>query len=224
MNLLFIALAPILLIAFYIYWRDKHEKEPVKQLMSALVAGIVIVIPIFPIEMLLKDMISFNNKYTNAMYYAFVVAAFSEEIFKYIAFFAVIWRNKNFNELFDGIVYAAYISLGFAAIENILYVFQNGFSVGIVRAFTAVPAHALFGITMGYYFSLAKFEQKKRGLHIFLALVVPIFLHGFYDFCLMSKNTWLLLVLLVFFVVAWILGFKKMKKLSKASVFINRED
>ena len=96
-----------------------------------------------------------------AAYTAFIVAALTEEGMKFLAFYFFFWKNRNFNERFDGIVYAVYISLGFAGIENILYVFTGGYSVGVIRALTAVPAHALFGIVMGYYFGMAKFNPGR---------------------------------------------------------------
>jgi RsiW-degrading membrane proteinase PrsW (M82 family) len=76
----------------------------------------------------------------------------------------VLYNNKNFNEPFDGIVYAVIVSMGFATIENIIYVFQYGFATGILRLFTAVPAHAAFGILMGYFLGKAKFTHGKSSI------------------------------------------------------------
>ena len=92
-----------------------------------------------------------------------------------------IWRDKNFDEYFDGIVYACFISLGFACVENIMYVVVNGVGTGIVRAMLSVPAHFLFGILMGYFLSLAKFTPEKRKHYIFLGLLFAIVAHGLYD-------------------------------------------
>ena len=124
-------------------------------------------------------------------------------------------------EKFDGIVYAVFISLGFALVENILYVFgdSDGASVGILRAVTAVPAHALFGVVMGYHFAIAKFEPSHRAIEFVLALAFPILLHGLYDFWLMSENGYLLLLFIPYVIVLWIFGFKRMKTHSDDSVF-----
>ncbi|NTV84728.1 MAG: PrsW family intramembrane metalloprotease, partial [Bacteroidales bacterium] len=119
----------------------------------------------------------------------------------------------------DGIVYAVFISLGFAAIENILYVFQGGYSVGIVRAVTAVPAHALFGIMMGYNFGLARFNAEYRRLNLFAAFAIPFISHGAYDFLLMGNSQFLMLVFIPVYIFYWITGFRKMKKLSDDSAF-----
>ena len=110
------------------------------------------------IEGLIAEPSGAGEGLASAGYTAFVVAGFTEELMKYLAFYFFFWQERNFNEKFDGIIYAVYISLGFAAVENILYVFSGGMGVGFVRAFTAVPAHALFGISMGYYFGLARFD------------------------------------------------------------------
>lgn len=193
-------------------------------LLKTFLLGALITIPIIFVEHFLGNY--WSSKYqpeahalTNAAYVAFVVAAFTEEAFKFIALFILIWRNKNFNELFDGIVYAVFISLGFAAVENVLYVFQHGSGVGLLRAFTAVPAHALFGITMGYYFAIARFTPEKRSQYLFFSLIVPIVLHGIYDFILMSKNNWLMLLFIPFIIYLWIVGFRRMKRHSDGSVF-----
>ena len=169
--LLIISLAPVLAIIAFVYFKDKYEKEPFKTLLWAFFIGMIIVIPVVIIEQLLGDY--FTQKYgigdgnlSSAAYNAFIVAAFTEEGFKLLAFMIFIWRNKNFNEKFDGIVYAAIISLGFAAVENVLYVFGNGVGTGILRAFTAVPGHAIFGITMGFFLGLAKFDSVKRGIYL----------------------------------------------------------
>jgi len=154
-----------------------------------------------------------------AAYNAFFVAASTEEIFKYLVFIFIIWKHKDFNEMFDGIVYAAYISLGFAAIENLMYVFSNGIGVGFLRAFTAVPAHAIFGITMGFFLALAKFQTKGKIIWLFLSLVIPIALHGFYDFILMSQKEILLVAFIPYLIILIIVGLKQMKGLSDASRF-----
>ena len=202
---LFIALAPIIIILFYIYFRDKYEKEPIKILLITFVVGSLTVIPIIIIEKSLTNYWSFKfsasvPNITTAAYSSFIVAAFTEELFKFLAFFILIWRNKNFDERFDGIVYAVFISLGFAAVENIFYIIGHGLQTGLLRAFTAVPAHALFGISMGFFLGLAKFSKKKRGLYILFSITIPILLHGFYDFIIMSQNKYLLFLFVPFLI------------------------
>lgn len=220
-TLLFISLAPVFIIAFYIYSRDRYEKEPVSLLIKALFIGVLCVLPVLLIEGVLTKLYTGPEGISEAAYTAFVVAGLTEEGIKFLALFIFFWRNKNFNEKFDAIVYAVYISLGFAAIENVLYVFQGGYSVGLLRAITAVPAHALFGIMMGYNFGLARFNGKYMGINLFAAFAIPFIFHGAYDFLLMSNNQLLMLVFIPVFVFYWITGFRKMKRLSDDSEFRN---
>ncbi len=155
-NLLFISLAPIFIIALYIYSRDKYEKEPLSVLFKALLAGILIVLPVVVIEKLLTIPSENLEGISYAAYTAFIVAGLTEEGMKFLAFYFFFWNNRNFNEKFDGIVYSVYIALGFAGIENILYVFSGGYGVGIIRALTAVPAHALVWSCYGILFQSCK--------------------------------------------------------------------
>lgn len=221
MNLLILALAPVFFILIYIYLRDKYEREPIRMLLLAFFVGMLSVIPILPVEMFINGFSESFHPQLKAFYDAFFVAGFSEELFKYLAFMLIIWRNKNFDEYFDGIVYAVFISLGFAAVENVLYVFQNGVSTGIMRAITSVPGHALFGVAMGYYLSLSRFNLEQKKLNRVLALLIPILLHGFYDWILMTGIAALLLVFIAYLVYLWKMGFKKLKILSEQSQFKN---
>jgi RsiW-degrading membrane proteinase PrsW (M82 family) len=223
LSLIGIALAPIVLILIYVYRRDRYEKEPRIVLIKSFILGALTVIPILFIEIALSNYweqkYTLTNQMIKAAYDAFIVAAGTEETFKYLAFIILIWRSKNFNEKFDGIVYAAYISLGFAAVENILYVFQHGMQTGFIRAVTAVPAHTIFGVTMGYFLAMAKFKNSNFFFWIFLSISVPVVLHGFYDFILMSGNNILLILFIPFLIAILILALKQMKFLSGISRF-----
>jgi RsiW-degrading membrane proteinase PrsW (M82 family) len=228
MTIIGISLAPVILLIMYIYYRDKYEKEPKKMLAKAIIFGALSVIPIILVETWISGYWEGkydypSNKLSTAAYNAFAVAAFTEELFKYLVFIIFIWKNKNFNERFDGIVYAAFISLGFAAVENILYVIGNGIGTGIIRAFTAVPAHAMFGIAMGFYFGKAKFSSSNPSLHLSLALIIPILLHGIYDFILMAESNELLLLFIPFLIVMVIIALKQMKKSSHRNEDIPKE-
>ncbi|WP_321371223.1 PrsW family glutamic-type intramembrane protease [uncultured Draconibacterium sp.] len=219
MNLLVLALAPVVIIAAYIYFRDKYEKEPLRLLLFALLAGGLTVIPILFLESFL-DRFSMRFPWLlSAAWRAFVVAAFSEELFKYLALYILIWKSREFNEKFDGIVYAVYVSLGFAAVENVLYVMDGGLSTGVMRAITAVPAHAIFGITMGFYFGLAKFYEKEQKSLKQKALLFPIILHGIYDFILFTEIGWLTIFFVGFVVYLYISGLKRMRELSQQSIY-----
>lgn len=189
MVLLALALAPALAIMVYIYIKDKYEREPIKLLLKnfglGATASIVITLIIGLILKLIfptADPLSVPQQF----FKAFVVVALVEEFSKYIIVRYYAQRNKEFDEPFDGIVYAVMVSMGFAALENVLYVFQFGMANGIVRAFTAVPAHATFGILMGYFMGKAKFaatKKEKIKLNLTGLFAATIF-HGAYDFFL----------------------------------------
>ncbi|HVN59560.1 MAG TPA: PrsW family glutamic-type intramembrane protease [Bacteroidales bacterium] len=220
-NLLYISLAPVAIIGLYVYIRDKYEKEPVICLLKALFIGVLLVLPIVLVESITGQ---FSNDFPAAarpFYNGFFVAALTEEGFKFGAFMLFIWKSRDFNEKFDGIVYAVYISLGFAAIENIFYVYKGGYDVGLLRALTAVPAHALFATVMGYHFANAKFYPEKRSRELFLAFLVPFAWHGLYDSLLMIKKEVFLLVFIPVFILYWFIAFKRMNELSAGSVFRN---
>jgi protease PrsW len=214
MRLLIVSLAPVFIIAVYIYLRDKYEKEPIGLLLKTILLGSFIVLPILIVEKFLDKIQPELPGHFPALYQAFFVAGFTEEFFKFLVIFLLIWKNKNFSEKFDGIVYAVFVSLGFAGIENILYVIQHGENVAYIRAITAVPAHAIFGITMGFYFGLAKFYRKNRLTFLFKAFLFPVILHGIYDFILMSRDYRLMWLFIPFMVFLYFDGFRKINKLS----------
>jgi len=223
MNILLAAIAPVIIILVYIYFRDKYEKEPIKQLIKALVAGMIIVIPVIFVETFIGG-IGANLELSTrsaAFFNAFGVAAFSEESFKFLAFIFLIWRSKDYNERFDGIVYAVFISLGFAFVENVKYLMSYGTEIALMRGLLAVPGHALFGVTMGYYLSLSKFSIAKSDKSKFFiyAIVFPIVLHGSYDFILMANEPMGMLAFIPFIIYLWKTGFKRMNILSENSRF-----
>ncbi|MBG7613588.1 PrsW family intramembrane metalloprotease [Polaribacter sp. BAL334] len=186
MSLLLLAIAPAMIIILYIYFKDKFEKEPIGFLVKNFLMGaIVSVIITLLLSIIANQFFPLTNETSIFQQFikAFFVVGFVEEFSKYIIVKFYAQKNDEFNEPFDGIVYAVLVSMGFAALENVMYVFQYGVSTGIIRAFTAVPAHATFGILMGYFMGLAKFSKNKQLLNI-TGLLVATFFHGAYDFFL----------------------------------------
>ncbi len=219
MKLIIYSLAPIIIILFYVYFRDKYEKEPLGLLLKAIFAGMLIVLPVLGLEKIIGFLNPFEENPFQGLWNAFFVAGFSEELLKFIALYLLIWKNPNFNEKFDGIVYAVFVSLGFAAVENILYVSQGGAGVALTRAWSAVPAHAIFGITMGYYFGIAHMYPELRKSFLWKALVIPILFHGIYDSILMAGIPALLALFLPFVIFLYYTGLKRMRVISDASIF-----
>jgi RsiW-degrading membrane proteinase PrsW (M82 family) len=186
MNLLLLSIAPVMIVIIFIYFKDKFEKEPIHFLLKNFLLGAIVSIIITLILGTLASIIfplSDVKSVFQQFIKAFIVVALVEEFSKFIIVKYYAQKNKEFNEPFDGIVYAVMVSMGFAALENILYVFQFGLSTGILRAFTAVPAHATFGILMGYFMGKAKFSENKMKYNLFGLITATVF-HGAYDFFL----------------------------------------
>ncbi|HKK12948.1 MAG TPA: PrsW family glutamic-type intramembrane protease [Flavobacteriaceae bacterium] len=186
MNLLIMAIAPVCIVIIYIYVKDKYEKEPKRLLLLNFLLGAIVSILIttilysgFDFLMPLRNHYSIQQQFIKA----FFVVGLTEEFSKYIIVRYVSQPRKAFNEPFDGIMYAVMVSMGFATTENIMYVLQGGYEVAIVRAFTAVPAHATFAILMGYFMGKAKFSNNRALLN-FTGLLLAIVFHGAYDFFL----------------------------------------
>ena len=185
-QLLLLAIAPIMVVLIFIYIKDKYEKEPFKFLFKNFLLGATISIIItFALTIIANQFIYIDDleELIKNFINAFIMVAFVEELSKYLIVRFYAQRNAEFNEPFDGIVYAVMVSMGFAALENVLYVYQHGFGTGIIRAFTAVPAHATFGILMGYFMGKAKFSHNRIVLNLTGLLAATLF-HGAYDFFL----------------------------------------
>ena len=221
MNLIVIATAmfPVVVLMYIMYRKDSMQPEPKEQLrkafywgvlscfLSALMSGPFAAIGLFPQEV---------KTVMDAFRISFFGAAIPEEVAKFVVLWFFLKNNPYFDEKFDGIVYAACVSLGFAAIENIGYLFMNMdnfLSVGIVRAIFSVPGHLCFGIMMGYYYSLVKFypNSKRHSTNRAMVLLVPILLHGLYDTMLFSIGTLPKSLVLVMFVAFLVFCFKMWK-------------
>ncbi|WP_147678829.1 PrsW family intramembrane metalloprotease [Algibacter pacificus] len=186
MALLLAALAPVFFIIIYVYLKDKYEKEPKQLMLIAFVLGAVISIIITSIMYYVFDWflpLKDRSDVVQQFIKAFFVVGLTEEFSKYVIVRYFAQNRKAFNEAFDGIVYAVMVSMGFAATENIFYVFESGFETAFLRAITAIPAHATFGVLMGYFMGKAKFSNNKVVLNL-SGLVLAIVFHGAYDFFL----------------------------------------
>lgn len=188
MQLLILAIAPVFLIILYIYYKDKYEKEPKRLLFYSFLLGAIVSILVTTILYVISDYtfpiaIEGNTSVLQLFIKAFFIVALIEEFSKYIIVRYFAQPRKEFNEQFDGIVYAVMVSMGFAATENIMYVLQGGVQTAVLRAFTAVPAHATFAVIMGYFMGKAKFSNNRKTLNL-LGLFLAIIFHGAYDFFL----------------------------------------
>ena len=188
--MLIAALFPAILLLLYI-WKKDTQKEPTMQLVKAVLWGVGIIIPVVVVEKMIGLALFGENGSptslvgTTAM--AFFVAAIPEETFKLLALYKVLKDNPYFDEHFDGIVYAVCVGLGFAAVENIGYVFSHDdwASVAIARSLLAVPGHYAFAVMMGYYYSVYHFVDRSLKTRV-CVLLVPVLAHGIYDALAMS--------------------------------------
>jgi RsiW-degrading membrane proteinase PrsW (M82 family) len=211
MGLLALAIAPGIAICIFIYYKDKYNKEPVWMLLLAFVLGILSIIPAVIIQVasgVNSNLIQSKDGLTVA-YFTFCIIAMSEEGSKFLMLRAFIFPRKHFDDPFDGIVYAVMIGMGFATIENIGYVYENGWRTGILRMFLSVPAHGTFAVLMGYFTGFAKFKTNNKLYYFFPALLLPVIFHGAFDFFIF-KGTGSLLTLgaIVSFLLALFLSFK----------------
>lgn len=227
-SLLALALGPGLAIVLYIYWRDKHDREPLKHLVICFVLGMLSVIPAIALEYVLSEMqmrLFAPRSVEGQLFGAFIVAALVEEAVKFLFCRWYAYPKVDFNEPLDGIVYMVMVATGFATIENILYIFSNdkgGVSTGIMRMFLAVPGHACWGVIIGYFMGIAKFKAAaiQRFALMFVGLFVAVLLHGTYDALLFMQETDLLsrYALLLFAgavltaILGYVLAFKAIKR------------
>lgn len=222
MILLISSITPVIIFLYLIYIKDQI-KEPNALLAKCFLGGFLSIILTLIIALPISYFGSvFQTPLLRSLYNAFCCAAIPEELSKFVILYWVVWKSKDFDHHYDGIVYAVFVSLGFALVENILYVFEHGFTTAILRAVLAVPGHGFFGVIMGYYLSLSKFNvgEEKRNL-IQKSILIPILFHGLYDFLLMyssannENNVLLSIVLLIAFtflvIKLWSVGLKKIK-------------
>lgn len=232
MNWLILAIAPGVAISAYIIFKDQYNREPRRYLIISFLLGMLSVLPALGLEISASQITSnfpaFFKTTAGIAINAYFFVALPEEICKFLMLLWYAYRKKEFDEPFDGIVYAVMVGMGFATVENISYVSQFGLMTGIMRLFLAVPAHASFAIIMGYFMGKARFSAQKPRFLLFFGVFWAIVFHGSYDFFLFlqeshttgSDNASLLLFLgaMVSLVTGIILSKKAIKEHLKLSV------
>ena len=232
MSLILISVLPVIILAFYIYNKDK-EKEPTELLIklffggagSVFIAAVIYLFlnKFFPI--ILTD--DYGVGFLSSCLRVFFSIGLVEEFSKWIILYHISYDHYEFDQVFDMIVYSAFVALGFACIENIFYVYEHGAGVGFARAFSAVPAHFFFGIFMGYYLSMAKLSSVKGDYSLELkykvfSILVPALLHSIYDSCLFMDPIFYVsvfdkyvglnfIIFLGFVIVLYIVSFSRIK-------------
>ncbi|MBM3249250.1 MAG: PrsW family intramembrane metalloprotease [Candidatus Omnitrophica bacterium] len=235
MNLLLLALSPAIALAVYFYHKDKYEKEPLQLLIKAFLWGFFGSISVLIAEMIMSFLIRPVESHLLKIFLeSFFVAGLIEELFKFLVFYFLIFFNDEFDEPYDGIVYAVMVSLGLAAFENIGYVLGAYLNLGILaatatgvmRAMLSVPAHAFFGAIMGYYLGLAKFasDEDARSTHIITGVGLAVVLHGLFDFFIFSHTGLGILFMLCLLVFCWRLSLRAIELHVDGSPFGRKEE
>lgn len=201
-------LLPSLLLFLFI-WKKDPVPEPFGQLFKGLYYGAIICIPVATVELVVSRILLGADGPTTLLgttVQAFFVAAIPEEAFKLLALWLLVRKNPHFDEHVDGIVYAVCVGLGFAAVENVAYLFDNAENwhiVAVMRALMAVPGHYAFAVLMGYYYSMYYFVERSTRNYI-LILVAPVLAHGCYDALLMASQVNPYVGVIGFFVTVWL--------------------
>lgn len=248
-----VALVPAVVLCCYIYKKDRAEKEPIGFLLFLMVLGALSAVPVIitsdPINSFIDSFFShFGTEEDGAVYlskplyqiYLFISntigIALIEEGFKWLALYFATKDSKHFNSLFDGVIYAVFISLGFAALENIKYTFNYGLSTGLARAFTSVPGHMFFGVLMGTYYTMwnvyneaSKLEKSciSKGLisakqpfisgknYLRLSVIFPVLAHGIYDYFCSYPSALFTVLFYVFLFILYVTQFRRISYISK---------
>nr|WGD74102.1 glutamic-type intramembrane protease PrsW [Bacillus subtilis] len=201
-------IAPGIALLSYFYLKDQYDNEPVHMVLRSFFLGVVLVFPIMFIQYVLEK----ENVGGGSFFVSFLSSGFLEESLKWFILMISVYPHAHFDEHYDGIVYGTSVSLGFATLENILYLIDHGVEHAFVRALLPVSCHALIGVIMGFYLGKARFSaDKARVKWLTLSLVVPSLLHGSYDFILTALSNWIY-YMLPFMVFLWWFGLRKAKK------------
>jgi RsiW-degrading membrane proteinase PrsW (M82 family) len=222
MTTLLITILPSLLIVTFFVKSDKFP-EPTSQIIKVFMYGLFLCIPAYLINTELGNIYA-NTGISEALISSFLSAAPVEEVLKFTVLYSLVYKMKDFNEPIDGIVYGVSVSLGFATLENIYYVYvlsdyfgTTSQGLAILRSFSAIPAHGIFGATMGYFFMKYTFIKKENNLA--LCLIVPILLHGAYNY--FASSFFIISLLIV--IISWIILLKNFSRLKKSQKKKRRE-
>jgi RsiW-degrading membrane proteinase PrsW (M82 family) len=187
-----LSLAPGIAIILFFYNKDRYNREPLRLLFFSFCLGALSTIPAVLLQLQLQprlDMYYTDRTVAYYLFFAFGVVGFSEEFSKFIMLRWYPYRKQAFDEPLDGIIYSVMVSMGFATLENVLYVNQHGLSTAIGRMFLSVPAHAAFAVLMGYHVGLAKIDSARSFKHLAKGLLLAIFFHGAFDFFLFLQES-----------------------------------
>lgn len=198
--LLSAAVAPGLALLSYFYLRNQMATEPRKTLLQSFFFGTIITFPIMFIQYVVKE----EEAIANPFFANVLFSSGLEEFFKWLVILTLIFKHVEFDDPYDGILYGASVSLGFATVENVLYLLTFGIDTALMRAILPVSSHALFGVVMGYYYGKSKFAKNdKQTEYLVLSVFAPLFLHIIYNSILTFEGYWVYLIAPFMFFLWW---------------------
>lgn len=214
-TLITVAIAPALALFSYFYLRRQIREEPSRTIFQTFVYGMAMTFPILFIQHVFKEEQIFETAFMQNVAFTGLL----EEFFKWFVLLIAIYHHVEFDDAYDGILYGASVSLGFATVENILYLFTFGLDTAFLRALLPVSSHALFGVVMGYYFGQAKFAHEKAvNRYLLYAFIFPFVLHIVYNSILSIHDLWVYLII-PFMLFLWWFGLTKVKHAHTLAMF-----
>ncbi len=223
------AVLPAAVLLIRVYRADRLEREPTGFLLGLLLWGILATTPAVLGERvgsyLLSALFGEREGLLPHILLYFVVVGGSEEGAKYLLLKWRTWKSPHFNCRFDGVVYAVFVSLGFALWENVGYVAIYGFQTALLRAVTAVPGHACFGVFMGVWYGQARAwenigEAEKSRRCRRRAFLLPALLHGCYDAIATARSLRWSWIFVLFVLLLFIRSFRMVRNLSREDHYI----
>ncbi|USG63541.1 glutamic-type intramembrane protease PrsW [Brevibacillus ruminantium] len=203
------AIAPGIAILSYFYLRDNLEPEPISLVIRSFLFGVLLVFPVMVLQYIMQTEWNWQNEIFASIFQSAVV----EEFFKWMVIYFTVYKHVEFDEPYDGIVYAVAVSLGFATLENLFYLVINGVDIAFWRALLPVSSHALFGVWMGYYLGKAKFSGSTvlELRRLWTSLCLPILLHALYNSIFLTTRYWFWFIV-PFMLLLWWQGLKKVQR------------
>jgi RsiW-degrading membrane proteinase PrsW (M82 family) len=208
-TLIMAAFAPGLALLSFFYLKERFDHEPIGIVIRMFIFGAILVFPIMVIQYTFMETLQLSDTVQ-----AFLNSALLEEFFKWFILYFLVYHHVEFNQRYDGIIYSVAVSLGFATMENVFYLWIHGVHEAMMRALLPVSSHALFGVIMGYYLGKGKFtvQESKQKVILLYSILIPISLHGTYNYILLIGNEWWVWMIVPFMIGLWWYGMKKVKK------------
>ncbi len=207
------AIAPGIALLSYFYLKDKYQSEPISMVVRSFIYGVLLVFPIMVIQYAIEE-----EFVPGLVMHAFFISALLEEFFKWFIVYYTAYQHVAFDEHYDGIVYAVAVSLGFASMENFLYLWTHGLNHAFLRALLPVSGHALFAVAMGFYLGKSKFtsRRKTRVKLLLYSIGLPVMIHGIYNTILLyGQDRWMWLMI-PFMALLWIYSLHRVARASNS--------